>query len=104
MNHARFDWEGNDGKPMTSTAITLERLRACIGREVVLAGERYRIVEVLNDASLALVLSSESTTPVIQANQHGEATRRVPRTRTLPVFSVEDGQPHPEFLKLNLVL
>ncbi|MBI5040067.1 MAG: hypothetical protein HZB57_02345 [Gammaproteobacteria bacterium] len=104
MHHARSDWEGNDGKPMTSAAITLERLRACIGREVVLAGERYRIVEVLNDTSPALVLCSESTAPTIQANQHGEATRRVPRTRTLPVFSADSGLPHPEFLKLNLAL
>ena len=89
---------------MSSTAITLERLRACIGREVVLDGERYLIVDVLNDTGPELVLSSETSSPVIQGNQHGEANRRVPRTRTLPVFSADSGHHHPDFLKLNLAL
>ena len=89
---------------MNTADITLERLRACIGREVIFAGERYRIVEVLNDNGPALVLGSETTAPVIQANQHGEATRRVPRTRTIPVFSADSDQLHPDFLKLNLAL
>jgi hypothetical protein len=89
---------------MTTAVITLERLRACIGHEVVLDGERYRIVEVLNDTGPELVLRSESSSPVIQGNQHGEANRRVPRTRTLPVFSADSDHPHPDFLKLNLDL
>ena len=84
--------------------ITLEQLRACIGREVMLEGERYRIVEILDNARPSLVLCSETIDPVIQANQHGEATRRVPLTRSVPVFSAEENQLHPLFLKLNLGL
>lgn len=86
---------------LSSAAITLERLRACIGREVICAGEPCVILEVLDDGPM-LVLSCLSGTTVVQANQHGEATRRVARTRMLPVFNAEDGQLHPEFLKLNL--
>lgn len=89
---------------MTAMDITLEQLRACIGREVVLEGERYRVVEVLDDAGPTLVLRSETTGPVIQANQHGEATRRVPLTRSVPVFSGDEKSVHPQFLKLNLAL
>lgn len=88
---------------MTPAAITLERLRACIGREVICAGEPCIIIEVIEDGP-TLVLSCQNGTTVVQANQHGEATRRVPRTRTVPVFSVDTGLPHPDFLKLNLAL
>ncbi len=89
---------------MTATDITLEQLRACIGREVMFEGERYRITDILSDADPVLVLSNDHTDPVIQANQHGEATRRVPPIRTLPVYSAEDGQVHPALLKLILDL
>lgn len=88
---------------MITMPITLERLRACIGREVICDGERCTIVEVLEDGPM-LVLSCLSGITVVQANQHGEATRRVPRTRTLPVYSADDGLLHPAFLKLNLDL
>jgi hypothetical protein len=87
---------------MTATDITLEQLRACIGREVTFEGVRYRITEILSDADPVLVLSNDNTDTVIQANQHGEATRRVPPIRTVPVFSAEDGQVHPALLKLIL--
>jgi len=89
---------------MTATDITLEQLRACIGREVMLGGKRYRITDILGDADPVLVLSNDHTDPVIQANQHGEATRRVPPTRMMPVFSAEDGQVHSALLKLILDL
>ncbi|MBI5462502.1 MAG: hypothetical protein HY941_09990 [Gammaproteobacteria bacterium] len=88
---------------MASTTITLERLRACIGREVMCAGEPCTVIEVLEEGP-TLVLSCQSGNTVVQANQHGEATRRVPRTRTVPVFNADSDQPHPDFLKLNLVL
>lgn len=89
---------------MTAIDITLEQLRSCIGHEVVLEGERYRIVEILDDVAPTLVLFSDTIDPVIQANQHGEASRRVPVTRSVPVYSVQDRQLHPLFLKLNLTL
>ena len=89
---------------MTATDITLEQLRACIGREVMFEGECYRIMDILNDANPVLVLSNDHSDPVIQANQHGEATRRVPPIRTVPVFGAEDGQVHPALLKLILAL
>lgn len=88
---------------MATMTVSLERLRALIGSEVICDGEPCVIVEVLDDGPM-LVLSCLSGTTVVQANQHGEATRRVPRTRTLPVYSAENGGLHPAFLKLNLAL
>lgn len=86
---------------MTALTVTVQRLRACIGREVVCGGERCVIVEVLEDGPM-LVLSCLSGATVVQPNQHGEATRRVPQTRTVPVINPGDGALHAEFLKLNL--
>ena len=86
---------------MSPLIVTVERLRACIGREVICAGERCAVIEVLEDGPM-LVLSCLSGTTVVQANQHGDATRRVPQTRTVPVINPVDGQLHPEFLRLNL--
>lgn len=87
---------------MPMMTVTVERLRACIGREVVCAGERCVIIEVLEDGPM-LVLSCLSGATAVQPNQHGEANRRVPRTRTVPVINHADGGLHPEFLRLNLL-
>lgn len=86
---------------MDTMTITLEQLHACIGRQVICDGEPCLIIEVIDDGPM-LVLNCLDGITVVQANQHGEATRRVPRTRTLPVYSTDGAQLHPAFLKLNL--
>jgi len=86
---------------MPLTPPTLDCLRACIGRELEFEGHRCRVIEVLEDGP-ALVLSCETAAPVIQPNQHGDATRRVPRTRTVPVLNVEGTALNPDFAALRL--
>lgn len=80
---------------------TLEQLRACIGRELDFDGYACRVIEVLEDGP-ALVLSCETGASIIQPNQHGDATRRVPRTCTVPVMDSEGTALHPDFVALNL--
>ncbi len=63
----------------------LQQLRALIGRTLTYSGHNCRIIEIL-DHEDALVLRCEDNERVIQGNQFGEATRRVKRTHTLPLF------------------
>ncbi len=71
----------------------LEQLRALVGKPVEYGGHSCRIVEVL-DAEHALVIRCEGKERVIQANQFGEANRRVPEYHTLPLFD-ESAQLNP---------
>lgn len=86
---------------MPAIDINLERLRNCIGHELVFEGQRCRIIELLEDGP-ALVLACDTQTTEIQANQYGDATRRVDQTRTVPVLNAEGDAYHADFLKLNL--
>jgi hypothetical protein len=63
----------------------LQQLRALIGRTLIYSGQSCRIIEIL-DRENALVLRCEDSERVIQGNQFGEATRRVQRCHTLPLF------------------
>jgi len=63
----------------------LQQLRALIGQTLVYSGHPCRIIEVL-DRENALVLRCEDSERIIQGNQFGEATRRVQRCHTLPLF------------------
>lgn len=87
---------------MRPSDINLEQLRACLGRELEFEGHHCRIVELLEDGP-ALVLSCETAASVIQPNQYGDATRRVSRTRTVPVFTQDGTDLHPDFEKLQLL-
>lgn len=86
---------------MPAIDINLERLRDCIGHELVFEGQRCRIIELLEDGP-ALVLACDTRAPEIQANQYGDATRRVDRTRTVSVLNADGNDYHADFVKLNL--
>ena len=88
---------------MSPADLSLDRLRAYIGRELDFDGHHCRIVEFLEDGP-ALVLSCETAAPIIQPNQHGDATRRVAQTRTVPILTPDGNELHADFLKLNLSL
>ena len=88
---------------MQPADFSLEHLRTYIGRELDFDGHHCRIVELLEDGP-SLVLSCETAAAVIQPNQHGDATRRVARTRTVPILTADGTQLHADFLKLNLAL
>lgn len=87
---------------MPDSAINLScRLRALIGQCVTYREAVCEIVEVLEDGP-ALVLRRTGGATVIQPNQYGDASRRVPQTYTIPVFAPESCEPHPEFAALGI--
>lgn len=86
---------------MHSQLINVDNLRNLIGHEVHYEGRRCKIIEVLEDIP-AVILQQHEHHTTIQADQHGEAHRKVPRTITLPVMDQESGGYHPAFANLNL--
>lgn len=65
--------------------LLLQHLRTLVGRSLTYGGHSCRIIEILEREN-ALVLRCEDSERVIQGNQFGEATRRVSRCHTLPLF------------------
>lgn len=59
-------------------------LHDLIGRRVRYQGDLYEVLEVLEDDPPSLVLQNYAHT-TIQADQHGDAHRRVPEIITLPL-------------------
>ncbi len=86
---------------MPTINITLLQLRGMIGTRVVHQGEGYQVIEVL-EQSVELVLLKLENTTTIQADQHGDAHRRVPHTVTIPVLTADKSGLHPTFLALDL--
>lgn len=80
--------------------IDIGRIRGLIGRHVVYKGTEYVIVEVLDEAP-ALVLEARDT--VIQADQHGEAHRRVPNTETVPILNSNGKEYSLAYLNINFL-
>ena len=87
---------------MSELIITLDQLRGMIGLRLLHQGILCRVIEVLEDGP-SLVLQSINEEPSIQANQHGEATRRTPVSYTVPVLNDTQTELHAQFLKLDLV-
>jgi len=77
-------------------------LRKLIGRRARHQGRLYEIVEVLMEDVPTLVLKS-SDTNTIQADQHGEAHRRVPETTEVTIPLTESGSVDIEGLDLELL-
>jgi hypothetical protein len=78
------------------------RLRDLIGTRLQHQGMQCRIIEVLEPGPV-LVLQCENSNGVIQPNQYGDATRRVPKTISLPVLTEDGSELHPLFRMLDLV-
>jgi hypothetical protein len=76
---------------MSSTESNANRLRNLIGTRARYQDALFEIIEVLEDGP-ALVLQSYEEHTTIQADQHGEAHRRVPQTMTLPISLTTSGQ------------
>jgi hypothetical protein len=70
--------------------LLLQQLRALVGHTLQYGGHTCQIIEIL-DHENALVLRCEDSERVIQGNQFGEATRRVKRHHTLPLFDEHAG-------------
>ncbi len=86
---------------MQSQTINVDTLRTLIGLEVHYEGRRCKIIEILEDIP-AVILQHHEQQTTIQADQHGEAHRKVPRTITLPVIDKDSGEFHPAFSDLNI--
>jgi len=81
--------------------ITLDQLRGLIGIHVLYNNIRYRVIEVLEDRP-SVVLQADGDKTIIQGDQHGNPTRRVPETITIPVLSSDKQGLSAEFLLLDL--
>ena len=86
---------------MTEITITIQQLRGMIGLYVIHNGIPCQIIEVLEDGP-SIVLQSISDEGTIQGNQHGDATRRVRETFTIPVLSKDKTEIHPHYLALDI--
>ncbi len=76
-------------------------LRQLIGRRARYQGARYEIIEILEDGP-SLVLQECGNHTIIQADQLGEAHRRVPPTLTLTVPVIEKDAADLEAIGLEL--
>ncbi len=80
--------------------IDIGKIRGLIGRHVAYKDVKYIVIEVLDEAP-ALVLEAHST--VIQADQHGEAHRRVPNTETVPVLNSSGNEYSLAYLNIHFL-
>ncbi|MDZ4261805.1 MAG: hypothetical protein U1B30_05675 [Pseudomonadota bacterium] len=87
---------------MHETMINVGKLRNLIGHEVEFAGAACQIIEILEDGP-ALILQQRHQLTTIQADQHGEAHRRVPSTITIQVYDPQGVELHADFSSLNLL-
>jgi len=87
---------------MQIQTITADTLRKLIGYEVSHEGQPCKIIEILEDDVLTVILQRDEQQTTIQADQHGEAHRKVPSTITLPVIDRDSGEFHPAFDNLNI--
>lgn len=88
-------------KPNQPMSVALADLRQYLGRRVVSDGAECEIVEVLEDGPM-LILQETSSHLAIQPDQHGEAHRHAPITRTVPVLNPERTDYAAAFLHLGL--
>ena len=58
-----------------------------LGQPLTYQGMRCRVIDILEEGP-ALVLQGGAATRAIQANQHGEASRRAPPLFTVPLLNV----------------
>ena len=83
------------------TSIALDKLRSLIGVKVEHNGIVCEVIEILEDGP-SLILQDCELHPIIQPDQHGEAHRRVPTTRTIPIYSPDGSEFTHHFLELGL--
>jgi len=82
------------------------RLKTClqrmIGAQARYHDDAYQVIEVLEDGP-AIVLQQLGDNTTIQADQHGDAHRRVPRTLTLHLALTPTGELDLSGLGLDLL-
>ncbi len=83
---------------MSQDPLDPARLRMLLGLRLDWDGCRWEVIEVLTEGP-TVVLRAADGRRAIQPNQHGEALRRTPAMREVPVLDA-DGGPHPALLEL----
>lgn len=86
---------------MTKIEIDIEQLRNLIGRRARYQGILCTIIEVLEDGPV-LVLEACHKLTTIQADQMGEAHRRVPHTISIPLLNKNKTEFSATFLELEI--
>ncbi len=74
-------------------------MRAWLGREVSWRGQRYRVVEILDDGP-ELVLESAAAHH-IQPDVHGRPRREARDILMIPVWDAERQERHADFVELD---
>lgn len=82
-------------------AMTLERLRSLVGRELRYQGMRCTLVEVLDEPPV-VVLRPIGAEPVIQADNFGTPMRHAPPLFELPVFAPDGRSPSQELKMISV--
>lgn len=77
-----------------------ERLKRLLGLRLSYQGIPCRVIEIL-DEEPALVLQDCAGPRTIQANQHGEASRRVPRIFTVALLDTRRDDLNPALAELR---
>lgn len=85
----------------TDPDLSLADLREMIGTRVRFESQCWEIIEVLEEGP-AIILQDCNQHTVIQADQHGEAHRHVPSTRTVPIFAGDGQSLSAAFLSMDL--
>lgn len=80
----------------------LQALRHAIGRVVQFRGQPCRIMEILDDGP-SVVIECLDANKAIQANQFGDANRRVAQTLSIRIFD-QDKTLNPDYLDLKQAL
>ncbi len=84
-------------------SIDSKQFARLIGRHLDYQGHSCRIIEFLDDGPY-LVLEDSGPEKTIQADQYGDARRRVARTFTVPVFNVRGDALNPTLEGLEALL
>lgn len=85
---------------MSHQPISFDNLRDMIGLKVSYKGVACQVVEVIEE-DLAVVLADMESHIGIQADQHGEAHRKVPKTYTIDIYTPDRREFSSAFLSLE---
>ena len=82
---------------MNSTSLPdyLQLLHQHIGCRIIHNGQSCQLIEILHHGPMLVFRCDDKQQPGIQANQHGNASRRVAQTYTISLFNEAGTDLHP---------
>ncbi|MDR3390393.1 MAG: hypothetical protein P4L77_01545 [Sulfuriferula sp.] len=85
---------------MSAPLIGPDQLRELIGLSFMWKNERYTAIEII-DHPPALIAQKHIPASVIQSDVHGRAHRQISASVSIPIYSADGLQLHPEFLLIK---